>query len=82
MLLFLSKFAIAKLLNILNIILLGHSAINCEVEGVRGADKDVDDEDKPLSHIVVHDLKMKTLAILPRNGSENCLKISQSGVFY
>ena len=42
-----------------DILLLGHSAIYCEVEGVGGADEDIDDEDKLLSHIVVHDLEMK-----------------------
>ena len=42
-----------------DILLLGHSAIYCEVEGVGGADEDIDDEDELLSHIVVHDLKMK-----------------------
>ena len=32
-------------LKILNILILGHSTINCEVEGIGGADEDVDDKD-------------------------------------
>ena len=47
-------------MNTLNILLLGHSAINPEVEGVGGADEDIDYKDELLSNVVIHDLKMKT----------------------
>ena len=37
-----------------DILLLGHSAIYCEVEGVGGADEDVDDENNVLGDVVIH----------------------------